>query len=41
MRLKYRTLTDDVVIINYELRKLFHEPRKKHVSTFLSEDFHF
>ena len=40
MRRKYRTLTDDVVLKHYELRRLFHEPLEKHVSTSSSEDFH-
>ena len=39
-RLSPRTLTDNVVLKNYELRRLFHEPREKHVSTSSSEDFH-
>ena len=40
MRRKYRTLTNDVVLINFELRRLFHEPREKNVSTSSSEHFH-
>ena len=40
MRRKYRTLTDDVVLKNYELRRIFHEPPEKHISTSSSEDFH-
>ena len=40
MRRKYRTLTDDEVLKNYELRRLFHEPREMHVSKSSAEDFH-
>ena len=40
MRRKYRTLTDDLVLKNYELRRIFHEPREKNVSTSSSEHFH-
>ena len=37
-RIRGFALTDDVVLKNYELRKLFHELREKHVSTSSSEN---
>ena len=37
-RTKGPALIDNVVLKNYELLKLFHEPREKHVSTSSSEN---